>query len=170
MLLEQGKIPDPSDLKKVSDILAVVMKEARGIMNNLHPSVLDELGLIAALNWLSGEYQKSYPHIVVQKKIEIGERDITDSLKVVIYRVLQEALNNFAKHGQGDRVELSLSKSNNTLTLMIQDNGQGFDVEAAQKGLGLESMRERVELSGGNFYLESTIGQGTVIRANWKPS
>ena len=99
--------------------------------------------------------------------MEVGERDIPDSLKVVIYRVLQEALNNFAKHGKGDRIELSLSKSDNILTLTIQDNGQGFDVEKVQKGLGLESMRERVELSGGEFQLESAIGQGTTIRATW---
>jgi two-component system, NarL family, sensor kinase len=51
---------------------------------------------------------------------------------------------------------------------MIRDNGQGFDVETAQKGLGLESMRERVELSGGTFYLESVIGQGTTIQAIWR--
>jgi len=80
---------------------------------------------------------------------------------------LQEALNNFARHGKGDRVEVSLSKSDGTFSLVIRDNGQGFDVEKAQKGLGLESMRERVELSGGEFQIESTIGQGTTIRANW---
>ena len=56
-LLEQGKLSDPGEFRKVSDILAIVMKEARAIMNNLHPSVLDELGLIAAINWLSGEYR-----------------------------------------------------------------------------------------------------------------
>jgi signal transduction histidine kinase len=168
MLLEKGKLSEPGEFRRVVDILASAMKEARRIMNNLHPSVLDEFGLITALNWLSGEYHKSYPHIVVLKKMEVGERDIPDSLKVVIYRVLQEALNNFAKHGKGDRIELSLSKSDNILTLRIQDNGQGFDVEKVQKGLGLESMRERVELSGGEFQIESAIGQGTTIRAIWR--
>jgi len=81
--------------------------------------------------------------------------------------VIQEALNNFARHGRGDRVDLSLTKSNNTFMLLIRDNGQGFDVEKAGKGLGLESMRERVQISDGEFQLESAIGQGTTIRAIW---
>jgi signal transduction histidine kinase len=67
-------------------------------------------------------------------------------------------------------VDLSLSKSDNTLALMIRDNGQGFDPEKAQKGLGLESMRERVEVSGGEFQIESAPGQGTTIRAIWSRS
>ena len=167
LLLKEGKPSDLNEYKRVADILAIVMKEARGIMNNLHPSILDELGLISTINWLSEEYQKSYPHIKVQKQIEVSERDISDSVKVVIYRVLQEALNNFAKYGKGDLVELSLTKSGGTFAFMVRDNGQGFDVEKAQKGLGLESMRERVEISGGEFEIESIIGQGTTIRAIW---
>jgi len=65
---------------------------------------------------------------------------------------------------------LSLSKNDNTIALGIRDNGQGFDVDKKQKGLGLESMRERVELSGGHFQIESVIGQGTTIQAKWSNS
>ena len=64
-------------------------------------------------------------------------------------------------------MELSLLKSGDALQLRIQDNGQGFDIGKVQKGLGLESMRERVEISGGEFRVESGIGQGTTIRAIW---
>ena len=166
-LLEKGKLSDPGELKRVVDILANAIKEARRIMNNLHPAILDGLGLISAINGLSGEYQISYPHIKVQKQIDVSEQDIADSLKIAIYRVLQEALNNFAKHGKGNLVDLSLSKSDGAFALTIRDYGQGFDLEKAQKGLGLESMRERVELSGGEFRIESSIGQGTTIRAIW---
>ena len=167
-LLQKGKLSDLGELKKVGEVLGIAMTEARRIMNNLHPSVLDELGLIAAMNWLCKDYQKSYPHIQVEKQVGVSEGDISESIRVVIYRVLQEALNNFARHGKGDRVELSLSKSDGAFALMIRDNGQGFAVETAQKGLGLESMRERVELSGGEFQIESVIGQGTTIRAIWR--
>lgn len=170
MLLEQGKISNLSDFKRVSDILATVIRDARGIMNNLHPSVLDELGLIGGINWLSTEYQRSYPDIKVQKQIEVSEQDISEGLRIVIFRVLQEAFNNFAKHGNGDLVALSLSKSHNTVDFLIRDNGQGFDVESAKKGLGLEGMRERVEVSGGEFQIKSVIGQGTTIRAIWSSS
>jgi signal transduction histidine kinase len=170
MLLEKGTPVDPDGLKRVADILGVTMKEARRIMNNLHPSVLDELGFLAAMNWVCGEYQKSYPNISVQTEIAVSENDISDGIRIVIFRVLQEALNNFAKHGKGDRVEVSLSKSEGTFSFVIRDNGQGFDVERAEKGLGLESMRERVELSGGEFQIESVLGQGTTIRAIWSRS
>jgi signal transduction histidine kinase len=76
-------------------------------------------------------------------------------------------LNNFAKHGKGHRVEVSLSKTDGIFSFMIRDDGQGFDMEKAQMGLGIESMRERTELSGGEFQIESIIGQGTTIRAIW---
>jgi len=166
-LLKKGNIPDPGEFQRVVDILASAMREARRIMNNLHPSVLDELGLIATVNWVCTEYQKSYPHIMVQKDIGVSEEDISFPIKVVIYRVLQEALNNFARHGKGNSVDLSLTKSDGTFALTIRDNGQGFDVEKAQKGLGLESMRERVEISGGVFKIESASGVGTAIQASW---
>ena len=125
-----------------------VIKDARGIMNNLRPSILDEMGLIPTIGWLSEEYQKAYSHIRIHKQLEALEKDIPEVLKVVIFRVLQEALNNFAKHGRGNLVELSLLKSGDTLHFGIRDNGQGFDVGNVPKGLGLESMRERVEGRG----------------------
>ena len=170
MLLDNGKPINSGGLRRIADVLAGTMKEARRIMNNLHPSVLDELGLIAAISWSCGEYRKSYPHITVQQEIAVSEKDIAEGIRVVIYRVLQEALNNFARHGKGDRVEVSLSKFDGSFSFVIRDNGQGFDVENAKKGLGLESMRERVELSGGEFQVESMIGQGTTIRAIWSRS
>ncbi len=64
-------------------------------------------------------------------------------------------------------MDLSLSKSDGILALTIRDNGRGFDVEKTERGLGLESMQERVEISGGEFQIESVIGQGTIIRAIW---
>jgi PAS domain S-box-containing protein len=168
--LDNGKAIKPGELRRIADVLASTMKEARRIMNNLHPSLLDELGLIATIRWLCGEFQKSYPHIAVQQGILVSEEDISRGIRVVIYRILQEALNNFARHGNGDRVEVSLSKSDGAFALVIRDNGQGFDVGNAGKGLGLESMRERVDLSGGEFQIESILGQGTTIRAIWSSS
>ena len=168
MLFRKGQLADTKEFDKVTDIMQKVMKDARGIMNNLRPSILDEMGLIPTIGWLTQEYQKSYGHIQIRKQLEVVEKDIPDVLKVVIFRVLQEALNNFARHGRGNLVELSLLKSGDALQLRIQDNGQGFDMETVQKGLGLESMRERVELSGGEFQIESVTGQGTTIRAIWR--
>jgi PAS domain S-box-containing protein len=167
MLFKKGQLGDPKEFDRITELMQKVMKEARGIMNNLRPSILDEVGLIPTIDWHFREYQKVYDHIQIRKQVEVLEKDIPDVLKIVIFRVLQEALNNFAKHGKGDFVDLSLWKSGNALHLRIQDNGQGFDMGGVQKGLGLESMRERVEVSLGSFHIESSEGKGTLIQASW---
>jgi signal transduction histidine kinase len=98
---------------------------------------------------------------------------VPETLKTVIYRVMQEAMNNIAKHSKANGVVLMIRKTDQEIQLVIRDNGQGFDMSEARsrgataRGLGLESMRERVELAGGSFTMESTKGTGTTIRASW---
>jgi len=93
-------------------------------------------------------------------------------LKIVIFRVLQEAFNNIAKHSKADRINLSLSKTDQGIQLVIQDNGvdsigeKPFDGRYA-RGLGMASMKERIELSGGSFVLETHSLSGTRICALW---
>jgi signal transduction histidine kinase len=94
-------------------------------------------------------------------------------LKTVIYRLLQEALNNMAKHSQADLVRLSLDVSDGCIELTVKDNGVGFDVEEvlsssqSRRGLGLASMKERTNLSGGSFSIKSRKGEGTTVQASW---
>ena len=109
----------------------------------------------------------------IEKQFDIQEEEVSPSLKTVIYRISQEALNNIAKHSKADSVRLSLIKMENKIELTIEDNGAGFDlnqvisIESSRRGLGLTSMRERIELSGGSFWIESAPRKGTAIRANW---
>ena len=156
-LLVKGKPVDSSEfIINMSGAIQKVMSDTRAIMYNLHPPILDELGLIPTINWLLREYQKTYDHIQVQKQVAVVEEDIPFEKKIVIFRVLQEALNNFAKYGNGKLGKDFAFKIRESLLLNIQDNGQGFNMKTVQKGLGLESMRERVELSGGEFQIESS--------------
>lgn len=135
---------------------------------NLRPALLGDLGLLPTIGWFVRDYQKTYPHIRVEKQTEIEETQMPDPLKPVIYRILQEAMNNIAKHSKANRVSISLMrKRGDRIELVIEDNGIGFDTESVKKGLGLGSMRERAELSGGLFDNESVKGKGTVIRASW---
>ncbi len=103
----------------------------------------------------------------------IAEDDAPDILKIVIYRIVQEALNNVVKHAGADRVELALATDADTLRLSIRDNGDGFDVsqrridDGSYKGIGLESMRERAELSGGALRIGSADGEGTHLEVRW---
>ena len=164
--MQQGH-GSPESLQDLSSKVTEVNNEVRRIMADLRPSILDDLGIIAAMNWFCREYQKTYSHISVEKQIDLPENDVSDSLKTAIFRVSQEAMNNIAKHSQASHVSLSLQERNSGIELTIQDNGQGFDLGTVRRGLGLSTMRERAQLSGGSFDLESAIGKGTLIRVSW---
>jgi signal transduction histidine kinase len=155
-------------LEAIMPIIQQSIEEVRRIGMNLRPALLDDLGLLPTIEWFVRDYQKAYPGIRVQKQTEIEETQVPDPLKTVIYRMLQEAMNNIAKHSKANLVSISLMRRKDDRTeLVIEDNGIGFDMESVKKGLGLGSMRERAELSGGSFDIESVKGRGTVIRASW---
>jgi signal transduction histidine kinase len=155
-------------LEAIMPIIQQSMEEVRRIGMNLRPALLDDLGLLPTIGWFVREYQMTYPSIRIEKQTEIEEAQVPDLLKAVIYRILQEAMNNTAKHSKANLVSISLMrKKDDRIELVIEDNGIGFDRESIKKGLGLGSMRERAELSIGSFDIESVKGRGTVIRASW---
>jgi PAS domain S-box-containing protein len=162
-----------ASLETILPIIRASIEESRRIQMDLRPSVLDDLGIIATLTWFSREFQQTYPNIRIEKEMNIQENELPDPLKTVIYRMSQEALNNIAKHSKANLVRLSIGKKGDSIELTIQDNGMGFNLEEIlaqewpKRGLGLTSMRERAELSGGSFAIESTIGKGTTIKAAW---
>jgi PAS domain S-box-containing protein len=158
---------DIQSIKDLSSNLSQTIGEVRRIMTDLRPSILDDLGILPALSWFCREYEKTYSHLSVEKQIGISEVDVPDSLKTVIFRISQEALNNIAKHSKASLVDLILQMDGKRLKLIIQDNGLGFQPDEVIKGFGLSTMRERAELSGGTFSIESVEGKGTVIRASW---
>ena len=171
--IEQGK---PISGARLEDLLALVqgaMKDARRIQQNLRPLVLDELGVAVAVRSMCRDFQKIYPHIEISLDLSIQEKDVPDHLKIVIYRISQEALNNVAKHSQADAVTLSLKKVKDHIELAIHDNGVGFDPEKESQngrrhlGLGLASMKERAQLAGGSFTLDPHKEGGTTIHARW---
>ena len=156
-------------IQKVRD----AVEEVRRISMDLRPSILDDLGLLATLEWFCREFQQFYPHISIDKRVTVAEDDVPDILKIVIYRIMQEALNNVAKHAGADRVELTLATDADSLRLSIRDNGEGFHVKqrgndnGGYKGIGLESMAERAELSGGALRVDSGDGEGTHLEVRW---
>jgi len=161
---------------RIEDLITTLqmnIEEVRRIMTNLHPSTLDDLGIIATMNWYCREYQKTYPHIHVELQISVVESEISSPLKTTIYRICQESLNNIAKHSKANLVILSLQKADKKVELTIKDNGQGFDLNKMPKGkdhikgFGLDSMKERAEILGGSFSIVSSAGSGTMIHASW---
>jgi len=158
---------DPESIKDLSASLTQTIGEVRRIMVDLRPSILDDLGILPALSWLCREFEQSYSPSSVVKQFEVSEDQVPESLKTVIFRISQEALNNIAKHSKANLVNFALQKVGERLELRIQDNGHGFQEDEIAKGFGLSTMRERAELSGGTFAIQAMAGKGTIVRASW---
>jgi PAS domain S-box-containing protein len=170
-ILQKGDITDRDD---ILPMIQKAIEESRRIQMALRPSSLDDLGILPTLNWFCREFQKTYSGIQVKALLNIEENEVPEEVKTVIYRICQEAFNNIAKHSKAKEAILSLRKMNsNMIELVIEDNGKGFDLqeklslEDFSRGLGLTSMGERAELSGGAFTIESNQGTGTTIRISW---
>jgi signal transduction histidine kinase len=154
-------------------IIQETISEARRMQNDLRPPLLDDLGILPTLRWLSREFQEHYSWITVEQRVEVREEEVPELLKVVIFRITQEALNNTAKHARATQASIYLGREQNRLNFAVQDNGIGFDTkrlpESADQssGMGLSSMKERAELSGGFFSIKSSPGQGTAIEVSW---
>jgi signal transduction histidine kinase len=142
-------------------------------VKDLRPSILDDLGILATIGWFCREFNNVYTGIRIETTIDIEEDEVPRHLKTIIYRILQEALNNVAKHSRANFVHLRLRKNETRMELIIHDNGRGFNLDQAmalktsRRGFGLASMRERAELSGAAFEINSLIGRGTTVRVVW---
>lgn len=161
----------------LEDVVAMVqgaIEEVRRIQMDLRPAVLDDLGILATIGWFCREFQRVYDSIRVERQLEVEEEEVPAQLKIVIFRIMQEAMNNAARHGGGDRIIVSLSKMGSALLFSVEDNGRGMElthkrswVSSHQGGMGILGMRERVEFSGGTFAIESEPGKGTRVVARW---
>jgi signal transduction histidine kinase len=159
-------------LEALIPVVQQASEEVRQIHTNLRPSLLDDLGIVMTVSWFCREFEKLYSGIRIEKAIQLEEKDMPERLKIVVFRILQEALNNVAKHASANLVRVSLKETSGQIELAIEDNGRGFDakdlsVMTPKEGFGLTSMKERTELSGGGFAIESEKGTGTTLRASW---
>ena len=167
----KGDPPDGSfPLEKIISMMGDTIQETRRISARLRPSLLDDLGLFPTFDWFCREFEKQYPAVRVFHRLEIEETDVTEPFKVVIYRILQEAMNNVAKHSEADRVQINLSKTGGELKLNVQDNGCGIDFAKStlnsdpMSGYGLSNMRDRAEICGGKLKITSKAGNGTIVQ------
>ncbi len=154
-------------------IIQLAVDDVRRIVMDLRPSILDDMGIVTTLNWFCKQFQTIHSDVHIDIKIEITEDEIPETLKVIIFRIVQEAFHNIVKHSEAKWVEISLVKLDNSIQLSVVDHGTGFDLRSTYadrksgKGVGLMSMRERTELSCGIFVIKSEIGEGTAIHASW---
>ena len=156
--------PEEQSLSHVETIKGLVESTVRVVRNMsllLRPSMLDDLGLIPALKWQARELSKR-TSMDVSVATEIDSDDLPDEYKTCIYRVVQEALHNCARHSHATTVRIRVERKPDRLLLIIQDDGIGFDVRQ-MKGLGLLGIHERVARLGGKCIVHSTPGSGTIL-------
>jgi signal transduction histidine kinase len=142
------------------------VNETRNMALLLRPSMLDDFGLVPALSWQARESAKR-----TGLQVRVSSAEVSDSLpeehKTCIFRVVQEALNNCARHAQAKSVEIVVGSQGDRIVLRVQDDGCGFDARRV-RGLGLLGMEERVRHLGGEFRVDSNPGRGTRVNV-WLP-
>lgn len=152
---------------KIASMISLIdetVKTVRRISSELRPRILDDLGLIDALDWQSREFEKR-TGFRCRFNSKVGEMKINGSVSTGIFRVYQEALTNIVRHAQATEIKTLLEYRNGNLMLKVHDNGKGFnEAEIKNKNtLGLVGMRERATIFGGSLKIESKIGKGTTI-------
>jgi PAS domain S-box-containing protein len=167
-----GQLKDKSNLpvevrngmQELEQMTSDIAKGIHVLSHKLHSSNMELLGLVSGMRGWCEEYGK-------QHKLEIGFKSadvppLRQEISLCLYRVLQEALHNAAKHSGVKRIEVQLAVKSGEIHLIVCDSGKGFDIEAARqkRGLGLTSMQERVRLVGGTIVIESKPLAGTVVR------
>lgn len=151
-------------LQEIEEAARAAQRETTRLIKDLRPASLQERGLAAALNdytLLFGAQE----HLLVYLEVEGNDDLLPPSLTETLYRVAQEALHNVARHSRATRVDVHLQCFPELVSLTIEDNGIGFNVERSPQGLGLVNMQERMLKSGGRLQVESTPGEGTRVTA-----
>jgi signal transduction histidine kinase len=164
---ESSSPPLDARIATLRELASEALEEVRLLSHTMHPRVLDDLGLGAALEWLARQTREQEA-LDVHVELPSGEPQLSAPLASVLYRVAQEALRNAVRHAGPRRVRVTLARSGGVATLDVEDDGCGFDVRRAEErrpGMGLFSMRERVALVNGTLTVTSAEGRGTRVRA-----
>ncbi len=170
-LVTAGKPVSTRRLRSAKLEVSNMFAEIRRISHNLRPSALDHFGLITALLYLAKEYKKLNAIRVDFETNIPSRRRYSPEVETALYRVAQEALSNCVKYARVRQAALKISETDGKLALNVSDDGRGFNLTEyrnrtdAEQHFGLINMRERIELCGGTFSLESSIGGGTKISA-----
>ncbi len=148
----------------IVDICNHMYTVVRGMMNRLRPVVLDELGLVTAVERLVDGWNSIHENTFAALSINGDFTNVDDEISIHIYRIVQEALTNIAKHARAANVTILLQHSNDgRITLHIEDDGQGFDARTRPLGMGLSGMQNRADSCNGNLSLVGIPGRGVKI-------
>jgi len=158
---------DPAVAARIDAMRSIVdgtVASTRRIASDLRPMLLDDLGVVAAAQWLAEGFQKRYG-IACDLQVDPPEFELADPQATSVYRILQEALTNVARHAQASRVEITLRRTDAGVSLAVRDDGRGFDAakSARPNAFGLVGLRERAYLVDGTIRIDTAPGRGTAI-------
>lgn len=160
-------ITDEASLQRLQNIKTLAencLNEVRDMALLLRPSMLDDLGLVPALEWQAREVSKRTGMLVDSVNENVPD-DLPDEYRTCVYRIVQEALSNCSKHAYAKKVRVLVRQESNHLRVSIEDDGKGFEARRI-RGLGLVGMNERVSQLGGVLKVESNMGQGTRLEVD----
>jgi signal transduction histidine kinase len=159
---EYNGIDTEEEFSGIIKVVNQVMQSVRRIYSGLHPEILDELGIVEAIRWQCQEFE-TRNKIECIANLEVEHLEVDSNFSIALYRIVQEALTNVARHAEATKVEVLLSLSEETLLLCITDDGKGIspDSEAQSGALGLIGLRERVRFLKGKCLLKGKPGKGT---------
>ncbi len=166
--LKQDQVAIGEECEGISRYVDQVIEEVRRLSRDLSPSILEDAGLLVAIRWLIGNSSKTY-HINMTMDVMDVDDLFPQDAKIIIYRILQEALTNIGRHAQAKNASVMIKKHDDGVSFSIEDDGVGFDmlraptVNPEEKGLGLAIMEERVRMLGGALEIRSEKGKGTRI-------
>jgi two-component system sensor histidine kinase DegS len=155
-------------LERLRNQAVEALEAVRRCAQDMRPRIIDDLGLVAALEWLTDDLSK-YGEVDARAEITGEERALPGEVQLLLFRIAQEALNNVRKHAHATSMILKMAFDDDKLTLVISDNGSGFKVPemlgdlAGIGKLGLTGMQERAKLIGGKLTIESELGKGTTV-------
>lgn len=152
------------DFKEILEAINDMVLVVRRISSELRPGMLDDLGLVAAIEWYTQDFGKK-TGIDVSFISNITDEDFSQERNIGIFRILQESLTNVARHAKATKADVSLVRHEGQVVLMIEDNGRGFDSDLLKNRntLGLLGMKERARMMGGTYNIQSDTGNGTVV-------
>jgi PAS domain S-box-containing protein len=159
-----GTLPIEEKLREMTALLDAAVQTIRKIASELRPSILDDLGIVAALEWQTREFEKRFG-TPVHFQSSISQLQIDPGIATGLFRLYQESLTNVARHAQASHVNAELKIEASQIKLTVNDNGKGFDPNASetQKTLGIIGMKERVLMMNGNLHINSSPGKGTKV-------
>ena len=156
-------------LRKAQEIVGLLLEETRRLILDLRPMLLDDMGLIPAIRWHT-ESRLAATGIEASFEVDATRDRFPPHVETALFRIVQEAINNVAKHSEASRLRFSFFHAGDVFRIVVADDGKGFDMEASGAGVadghvGLAGMRERVGLLGGEMSVVSKPGLGTTVRA-----